>query len=129
MQPLCAPPEEAGMPVIVETDPASCSAQFDPTGTAKFVTACDIAKSALVTRGVSYRTRVSADGQTKVVAGPNATPITGGEGLPGPELKSLKPKSAADIDAVLAAAHYPTSADPAKMNMAPRSSSARDRPR
>jgi len=105
------------MPVIVETDPASCSAQFDPTGTAKFVTACDIAKSALVTRGVSYRTRASADGQTKVVAGPNATPITGGEGLPGPELKSLKTKSAADIDAVLAAAHYPTSADPAKMNM------------
>ena len=105
------------MPVIVETDPASCSAQFDPTGTAKFVTACDIAKSALITRGVSYRTRASADGQTKVVAGPNATPITGGEGLPGPELKSLKTKSAADIDAVLAAAHYPTSADPAKMNM------------
>jgi len=105
------------MPVVVETDPATCSAQFDPTGTAKFVTACDIAKSALITRGVSYQTRSSADGQTKVAAGPNATPIASGEGLSGGDLKALKTKSAADIDAVLAAAHYPTSADPAKINM------------
>jgi MFS family permease len=105
------------MPVIVETDPATCSAQFDPTGTAKFTSACDIAKSALIGRGVSYKTRPSADGQTSVHAGPNVTPITGGDGLPGADLKALKTKSAADIDAVLAAANYPTSADPAKMNM------------
>ncbi|MCL6741046.1 MFS transporter [Sphingomonas sp. RB56-2] len=105
------------MPVIVETDPATCSAQFDPTGTAKFVTACDIAKSALIGRGVSYKTRASADGMTSVHAGPNKTLIADGEGLPGADLKALKAKSATDIDAVLAAAHYPTSADPAKMNM------------
>ena len=105
------------MPVIVETDPATCSAQFDPTGTAKFVTACDIAKSALIGRGVSYKTRASVDGKTNVHAGPNVTPIADGEGLSGADLKSLKAKSATDIDAVLAAAHYPTSADPAKMNM------------
>ena len=105
------------MPVIVETDQATCSAQFDPTGTAKFVSACDIAKSALVTRGVSYQTRDSADGQTRVIAGPNVAAIAGGEGLPGPELKALKAKSAETINAELAAAGYPTSADPAKMNM------------
>ena len=105
------------MPVIVETDPTTCSAQFDPTGTAKFVTACDIAKSALIGRGVSYKTRDSADGLTSVHAGPNMTSIADGAGLAGAELKALKAKSAADIDAVLAAAHYPTSADPAKMNM------------
>jgi MFS family permease len=105
------------MPVIVETDPATCSAQFDPTGTARFTSACDVAKSALIARGVSYRTAVSADGQTSVHAGPNVTPVASGDGLPGPELKALKTKSATDISAVLAAAHYPTSADPAKMNM------------
>jgi MFS family permease len=105
------------MPVIVETDPATCSAQFDPTGTAKFRSACDIAKSALIGRGVSYKTRVSPDGRTSVHAGPNVTPITSGDGLSGTDLKGLKTKSAANIDAVLAAAHYPTSADPAKMNM------------
>ena len=41
-------------PVVVETDPATCSVQFDPVGTAKFVSACDIAKSALVTQGISF---------------------------------------------------------------------------
>jgi len=105
------------MPVVVETDQATCSAQFDPTGTAKFVSACDIAKSALVTRGVSYVTRDSADGQTRVVAGPNVAEIASGEGLPAPELKALKTKSADAINVELAAAGYPTSADPAKMNM------------
>src|SRR3982751_676696 len=36
-------------PVFVETDPATCAVQFDPVGTARFVSACDIAKSTLVT--------------------------------------------------------------------------------
>src|SRR5688572_21391074 len=81
---------QQAMPVVVETDPATCSAQFDPTGTAKFVTACDIAKSALVSRGVSYSTRASADGQTRVIAGTNAVSVPSGEGLPGPDLKALK---------------------------------------
>ena len=105
------------MPVVVETDLATCSAQFDPTGTAKFVTACDIAKSALVNRGVSYTTRASDDGQTRVVAGPNVAPIGSGEGLSAADLKALKSKSAEAINAELAAAGYPTSADPAKVDM------------
>ena len=104
-------------PVIVETDPATCSAQFDPTGTAKFVTACDIAKSALVNRGVSYSTRASADGQTRVLAGTNVAPIASGEGLSGPDLKALKAKSAEAINAELAAASYPTSADTRQIDM------------
>jgi MFS family permease len=106
-------------PVIVETDKATCSAQFDPTGTAKFVTACDIAKSALVSRGISYTTRTSPDGQTRVVAGINIASIASGEGLSGPDLKALKAKSAEAINAELAEAGYPKSADPAKIDMLP----------
>lgn len=104
-------------PVIVETDPATCSAQFDPTGTAKFSSACDIAKSALVNRGISYSTRASTDGQTRVVAGINAAPIESGEGLSEADLKALKAKSAEAINAQLAGAGYPKSADPAKVDM------------
>ena len=104
-------------PVIVETNPATCTAQFDPTGTPKFVTACDIAKSALVSRGVAYTTRASGDGQTRVVAGAHVTPIDGGEGLSSADLKALKARSAAAINAELAAAGYPTAADPAKIDM------------
>jgi MFS family permease len=46
-------------PVVVVTDPATCSAQFDPTGTRRFDTACDIAKSLLVARGISYQERLA----------------------------------------------------------------------
>ena len=75
-------------PVVVETDPATCSAQFDPVGTGKFTSACDIAKSALISRGISYSTRSSADRLTRVVVGRNAVPVAGGEGLSGPQLKT-----------------------------------------
>jgi MFS family permease len=104
-------------PVIVETDVATCSAQFDPTGTAKFTSACDIAKSALVSRGVSYTTRASDDGRTRVIAGQNVAPIAGGEGLSGADLKALKARSAEAINAELAAAGYPKSADPKQIDM------------
>jgi MFS family permease len=104
-------------PITVETDPATCSAQFDPTGTAKFVSACDIAKSALISRGVSYATRPSTDGQTRVIVGPHVAPVASGEGLAAPDLKALKISSADTINAALAAANYTTAADPAKVNM------------
>jgi len=109
---------QAATPVIVETNRASCSVQFDPVGTAKFVSACDIAKSALVTRGISFMTHRSADGATRVVVGTEAVPIPGGEGLSGPDLKALKAKTADAIGAELLEAGYPKSADPAHANMA-----------
>ena len=104
-------------PVIVETDPATCSVQFDPAGTAKFVSACDIAKSALVTKGISFSTRRSANGATRVVVGTEAVAIKGGEGLSGPDLKALKAKTAEALSAELSAAGYPKAADPAQANM------------
>ena len=104
-------------PIFVDTDPATCSVQFDPVGTAKFVSACDIAKSTLVTRGISFTTRGSADGHTSVVVGTERVPIAGGEGLSNPELKTLKAKTADVIGAELQEAGYPKSADPAHANM------------
>jgi len=104
-------------PVVVETDPATCSAQFDPVGTGKFTSACDIAKSALISRGISYSTRSSADRQTRVVVGQTAVPVAGGEGLPGPQLKTLKTRTGDTIGAALQSAGYPKSADPARMNL------------
>jgi len=104
-------------PVKVETDPKSCSVQFDPVGTAKFGSACDIAKSALITRGISFITRTSPDGETRVFVGTEAVPIKGGEGLSGPGLKALKAKTAEAIGTELSAAGYPKSADPKDANM------------
>ncbi|HEY6049065.1 MAG TPA: MFS transporter, partial [Sphingomicrobium sp.] len=108
---------ERETPIFVETDPASCSVQFDPVGTAKFVSACDIAKSTLVTKGISFTTRGSGDGQTRVVVGTEAVPVQGAEGLSGAALKAFKTKTADAIGAELQAAGYPKTADPKHANM------------
>ncbi|MEO5809584.1 MAG: MFS transporter, partial [Sphingomicrobium sp.] len=104
-------------PVAVETDPATCTSQFDPTGTAKFTSACDLAKGSLVTRGISYTTRAIADGQTRVVAGAQSVQVVGGEGLSGADLKALKVKTGEAIGTALQAEGYPKGADPDKANM------------
>ena len=104
-------------PIFVETNPATCALQFDPLGTAKFVSACDIAKSTLVTKGINFTTRPSPDGQTRVIVGTEAVPVQSAEGLNGAELKAAKAKTADRIGAELLAAGYPKSADPAQANM------------
>ena len=108
---------QASTPIFVDTDPATCSVQFDPAGTRKFVSACDIAKSALVTKGISFMTRRSADGRTYVVVGTEKVAVPGGESLSGADLKTLKTKTGDAIGAELQAAGYPKSADPKQANM------------
>ncbi len=104
-------------PVVVETDPSTCSVQFDPTGTAKFVSACDIAKSTLVTKGVSYSTRASADRRTRVLVGDSAVLVEGGDGLAAPDLKALKGSTGEAVGAALQSAGYPKAADPSQANI------------
>ena len=104
-------------PVIVVTDPRTCSVQFDPVGTARFTSACDIAKSALVTKGISFTTRMATDNATRVVIGTEAVPIQSGEGLGSAELKALKTRTGDALSTELVAAGYPKSADPAQANM------------
>jgi MFS family permease len=104
-------------PVVVETDLSTCSVQFDPVGTAKFVSPCDIAKTTLVTKGISFSTRSAANRLTRVIVGTEAVPIASGEGLSGADLKSLKSKTADAIGAELQSAGYPKSADPAHSNI------------
>src|SRR5574338_800970 len=78
-------------PVIVYTDPARCSVQFDPVGTRQFKTACDIAKGVLANRGVSYATRASSDGRTCVAVGRTCVAVQGGEHLSAAALMEMFP--------------------------------------
>jgi len=45
---------QASTPVTVTADPANCSFQFNPTGTLKFTSACDITKALLSKSSVNY---------------------------------------------------------------------------
>jgi MFS family permease len=104
-------------PVIVYTDPASCSVQFDPVGTRQFRSACDIAKSLLAGTGISYRNAVSPDGRTIVAVGSETIAVDDGSALTGPELKSLKSDIGGKLKAALSAEGYPAGADPGAMNL------------
>ena len=48
--------------VVVTADPGECSFQFNPTGTVKFTSSCDIAKQRLAGASVSYINEVAAPG-------------------------------------------------------------------
>ena len=92
---------QVASPVVVVTDPTGCSVQFNPVGTAKFTSPCDIAKAALVKRGVPYSNEVaSATSGTAVRVG------------------SIRVEhgNAAALANALDAAKYPAKADPAGMN-------------
>ncbi len=53
--------------VTVTADPAECSFQFNPTGTKKFTSSCDIAKQKLANASVSYENIVAPAGQPAVI--------------------------------------------------------------
>src|ERR1700748_2198892 len=62
---LANPKLEAALsasPVTVIADPAECSFQFKATGTEKFTTSCDTAKSALVNLSVNYQSQDAPKG-------------------------------------------------------------------
>ena len=109
---------QATTPVVVETDPATCSVQFDPAGTRRFSTACDVAKSQLASTGIGYTERPSIDGATRIRVGETAIAVPSGAGLDGPGLKALKAKTGGELKALLTASGYPAAADPAQIDWA-----------
>jgi MFS family permease len=94
----------AKAPVTVIADPGECSFQFNPVGTAKFTTSCDIAKSALVARSVNYE-NVAAP------AGTVASVKVGDTSIP-----ANMPNFAKVLGDAITAHGYPASADPADIN-------------
>ncbi|BCX55026.1 MULTISPECIES: MFS transporter [Comamonas] len=103
--------------VVIVADPAECSFQFNPTGTTKFTSSCDVAKQVLAAGSVSYETEEAA-------AGTQAMIRIGATEIPSFSLKGLSPEDAKAKDGAfkktvaeeLAKDGYPTKADPAKMN-------------
>jgi MFS family permease len=104
-------------PVEVHADPATCSVQFDPIGTRRFDSSCDIAKSQLASMGISYTTVPYAAKDAIVSVGVQQVEVADGRGVTGPVLKQLKATTASEIRAALSAEGYPDKADPARMNI------------
>ena len=50
-------------PIVVRADLDECAFQFDPTGTAKFTSSCDIVTSSLAKAGLNYSSAAAARGE------------------------------------------------------------------
>jgi MFS family permease len=92
--------------VQVVADPATCSFQFNPTGTARFTQPCDVAKAALARASVNYTVDPAPPGTVAGVRIQGAAPIQAGT-----------PTFARDLGAALTAAGYPAASNPSVVKM------------
>jgi MFS family permease len=105
-------------PVTVVADPGACTFQFNPVGTAKFTTSCDIAKSFLARNSVSYANVEAPAGTTaKVMIGEKEVASFDGKGLSKEEFAKKTAEFNKAATAAIRAAGYPEKADPAKVNV------------
>jgi hypothetical protein len=106
---------QAAAPVQVVADLADCSVQFNPVGTSKFTTSCDIAKAALVRRGVPYSNANAGKGSMPADVVVGSTSIQSyAAATPGADTSAARFDR--QLNAALAAAQYPAGADAAAMN-------------
>ena len=104
-------------PVVVVADPSTCSFQFNPVGTSKFTTSCDIAKSALAKGGIPYSNQEAPAGSVASVRiGTNEVAAFEGGGLAADALRTRSTDFAASMKTALSDAGYADKADPARIN-------------
>lgn len=104
-------------PVVVTADPADCQFQFNPTGTKKFTSSCDIVKAKLAAASVNYSNVAAAPGSVAVVK-------VGDKELTSFDASKLSKEDAAakdkafskELSDAIKAAGYPAKADPTQMN-------------
>lgn len=103
--------------VVVTADPKECSFQFNPTGTAKFTSSCDIAKQVLAGASVSYDNVEAPAGTVATIKiGETAISSYAAKGLSADDAKKRDAEFKKAVADDLKAAGYPSKADPAKVD-------------
>lgn len=104
-------------PVIVTADPANCQFLFNPTGTKKFTSSCDIARTVLANASVNYVNQAAPAGSIasikigeKVISGYDASHLSK------EELAAKDKAFTKELGDEIKAAGYPAKADPAQVN-------------
>jgi MFS family permease len=101
----------AARPVVVLADPGACRVQFNPVGTAKFTSSCDVAKSALAKGGIPYANEPAPVGTIATIRIGDVH-VSSFEGGADADARRF----AAELESALAAAGYPKAADPARID-------------
>ncbi|MGL3605951.1 MFS transporter [Rhizobium sp. G187] len=99
-------------PVTVTASPTDCSFQFNPTGTAKFTSSCDIAKATLARTSVNYETiEDPAATAAQVKVGDTVIASYDASTLTGDAVKAVPAAFTKSINDALTAAGYPLVAE------------------
>jgi predicted MFS family arabinose efflux permease len=106
----------ATQPVSVVADPNTCSFQFDPVGSVRFTSACDIAKTALAGLRIPYSNEATVGAAASVKIGALVLPAFDGSELPAADFKARSAEFRQQLLSALTAAGYPAKADPARID-------------
>ena len=104
-------------PVVVVADPGDCQFQFNPTGTKKFTSSCDIAKAKLVAASVNYHVENAVPGTiASVKVGDKIVNSFDSVGLSKEEAALKMNNFAKELSATISEAGYPQKANVDEIN-------------
>jgi len=104
-------------PVVVVADPAECQFQFNPTGTKKFTSSCDIAKAKLAAASVNYKNEVAPAGTlASIKVGDKTLESYSAVGLSKEDATAKDEEFTGQLKDLIKEAGYPAKADSAQIN-------------
>jgi MFS family permease len=104
--------------VVISADLRDCSFMFNPIGTARFVTPCDIARTALAREGANYVVSAApADAAPRMTIGDSTIDLFDGRDLDPAAFNSRLAALSTQAKAALRAAGYPEHADLSQANL------------
>ncbi len=100
--------------VLIIADQRDCSFQFNPTGTAKFTSSCDVSKALLARSSVNYSVQYEPGAiPARVQVGDTVITAYQASQLVGEHVKAVPAEFAKGVNEALAAAGYPAAGKPA----------------
>lgn len=104
-------------PIVLHADTSTCSFQFNPTGTRKFTTPCDIARRTLSANSATYATEAGPAGSpTWISVGDKRLDVYDGHAASPADVKTLDDTLKASVRSALDSAGFPRTAAPAAFN-------------
>ena len=104
-------------PVVVVADPAECQFQFNPTGTKKFTSSCDIAKAKLAAASVNYKNEVAPAGTlASIKVGDKTLESYSAVGLSKEDAAAKDKEFSVQLKDLIKESGYPAKADSAQIN-------------
>jgi len=104
-------------PVVVVADPEECQFQFNPTGTKKFTSSCDIAKAKLAAASVNYKNEVAPAGTlASIKVGDKTLESYSAVGLSKEDATAKDKEFSGQLKDLIKESGYPAKADSAQID-------------